>query len=57
MASKLICFDRIGTFSIMIFNLSFGADVERLYLCEVRVPCEEKNNNEITTSHEEKISA
>ena len=49
------CFDRIGTLAIMIFNLSFGADVERLYLCEVRVPCE-KNNNDITANHKEKIS-
>ena len=56
MPSKLFCFDRIGTFAIMIFYLSFSADVERLYLCEVRVPCEEKDNNEITTNHKEKTS-
>ena len=50
---------RIGTFVIMIYNLSFVADVDRLYLCEVRVPCEGRNNEseeDITANHKEKTS-
>ena len=50
------CFYRIGTFAIMIFNLSFSADVERLYLCEVRVPCEELNETDDTAVNKEKAS-
>ena len=33
--------------AIMIFDLSFGADVRRLYLCEVRVACEENSCNDM----------
>lgn len=39
----------------MIFNLSFSADVKQLYLCEVRVPCEEKQSND-DENHKEKTS-
>ena len=42
-------------FAIMIFDLSFGADVRSLYLCEVHVPCEEKSSNDSDISVNKKI--
>jgi len=36
---------RIGTAAIMVFNLSFAADMGHLYLCEVRVPCISEEEN------------
>ena len=54
----LRCFiDRIGTFAIMIFNLSFGADVGGLYLCEVREQqnVDDDDDDDISVEHKKKI--
>lgn len=42
----------------MAFYLSYSADVGELYLCEVRVPCEEKsiNDQELVVNRKEKTS-
>ena len=44
--------DRIGTLCIMTFNISFGVDVDGLYLCEV---CEDTGNT--NDEKKEKITA
>ena len=56
MLKILRCFiDRIGTFTIMIYNLSFGADVGGLYLCEVREQQNDDNDDDISAGHKKKI--
>jgi len=31
--------------AILIFSMSFAADMKHLYLCEVRVPCDSDGSN------------
>jgi len=31
--------------AILIFNMSFAADMKHLYLCEVRVPCDSDDSD------------
>ena len=45
---------RVGTVAIMVFNLSFAADMGQLYLCEVRVPCISNENNCYLSDHSAK---
>ena len=56
---KLFHLNRIGTFTIVIFSLTFGADVGGLYLCEVREQCEVRKqqncDDDISAGHEKKI--
>jgi len=40
--------------AIMVFNLSFAADMGHLYLCEVRVPCISNENNCHLSEHSAK---
>ena len=39
----------------MIYNLSFGADVGGLYLCEVREQQNDDNDDDISAGHKKKI--
>ena len=51
-----ILFCRIGTICIMVYNISFGADVDGLYLCEVNYNKNNNNsNNDDNDCNEKKI--
>lgn len=51
---NVLFFNRIGTFVIMIFQLSLGMDMTKFYLCEVEEEESSNDSDDTAVNHKAK---